>query len=83
MILLKNCFTDKAISFEFSKALIKAVPIIAPFEYFDADSNVSLSLIPNPTKTGFFKFISCKRSRYCSTALKSLSLPVVADELTA
>ena len=39
--------------------------------------------MPKPTSTGFFNCKDCSLCRYFSTAIKSVSLPVVAEELTA
>ena len=42
------------ISVDVESALIKAVPMIAPFECGKTAWNVDLSRIPNPTRIGFF-----------------------------
>jgi hypothetical protein len=81
-MLLINALTVAVTSPPFSNSLIKAVPMIAPFAYLHAESNVSLSRMPNPTSTGFFNCSNWSFCRYFSTALKSLSFPVVAEELT-
>jgi hypothetical protein len=59
------------------------VPIIAPFEFAQAVSNVVLSFIPKPTSTGFLSFKLFSFCRYVDTSTISLSFPVVDDEETA
>ena len=56
---------------------------MAPFEKAFTASKLALSFIPNPTKNGFFNCMDFNLSRQTATLEKSLSVPVVADELTA
>src|SRR5579863_6539662 len=79
----KNSLVAFSTSFACSNALINAVPIMAPFVYLQAVSNVCLSFIPNPTRIGFFNCISFKRCKYFSTSKKFLSPPVIDEDETA
>ena len=51
-------------SVEAFNSLINADPIMAPFAYLEAKVNVSLSLILNPIKVGFFNLEFLMRSKY-------------------
>src|SRR6266487_2484241 len=70
-------------SFAASNALMKAVPIIAPFAISQAVPKVCLSLIPKPTSIGLLSFKSLSFCKYFFTSLMFLSLPVVEEDDTA